>query len=101
MPGNLGTRERELAAVVPELRRRARQLVRDADEAEDLVQDALVVAFCQPPPAGVPLGPWLVGVLRNLHRRWVRTRVRRERRESLAAEPLAAPAADDADPGCG
>lgn len=65
----------------------ARCLVRDAADADDLVQDALVIAL-----EGGRTDPeldraWVRGVLRNLARRTWRTRRRRRRRETRVANP--------------
>ncbi len=74
-----------------QLRAQARRLTRDAADAEDLVQDALVAAL----QAGRADAPWLAGTLRNLAAMQARTAVRRRRREqagaadeSTAAEPV-------------
>jgi len=48
------------------VRRIARALVRDPHAAEDLAQDALVVALERPPGAGTNLRGWLVTVVRSL-----------------------------------
>lgn len=63
----------------------ARRLLRDANLAEDVVQDAMLAAVRRPPPEGVPLGPWLVGIVRNLARMARRGDARRAVREHLAA----------------
>jgi len=64
------------------VRRLARRLVLDDDQADDVLQDACLVAMRRPPPKGVPLRAWIVGIVRNLaaHRR--RDEARRQRRES-------------------
>ena len=68
----------------------ARRLVRDPSSADDLAQDALVVALERPPAHAANLRAWLGRVLRNLHRE----RARRQP-PTLAASP--APH-DDSDP---
>lgn len=82
----------ELAAETTWLRRLARSLVRDSAAAEDLVQDAYVVAAMHAPDDGRPLRPWLVRVLINLTRMRVRGAHHRRAREHTVAELAAAPA---------
>jgi RNA polymerase sigma-70 factor (ECF subfamily) len=66
------------------LRRFAAMLARDPDEAEDLVQETLVVAWADPPrDVGRPARPWLATVLRNRFRMQRRADARRELREGL------------------
>ncbi len=65
----------------------ARQLVRDDDLADDLVQETLLTAIERPPRVRQATGAWLRRVLRNLAYRAHRRRLRRERRERLAAVP--------------
>ncbi|QDU65983.1 sigma-70 family RNA polymerase sigma factor [Engelhardtia mirabilis] len=67
------------------LRGLASRLVREADVAEDLVQDTLVVAL-QRPGGG---RPFLAGVLRNLSLRRGRGEARRRVRERRGARPEA------------
>lgn len=54
---------------IPALRRYAWALVRDADAADDLVQDCLERALSRwwLRPRGADLAPWLFTILRNLH----------------------------------
>lgn len=59
----------------------ARRVARDDDEAEDLLQDALVVAAEQ--GRWPPEPRWMRGVLRNLAAMHVRSAVRRRRREAM------------------
>lgn len=64
------------------LQRFAVVMARDADEADDLVQDTLVAAWRDPPAdATKPLRPWLATVLRNRFRMRKRGELRREQRE--------------------
>lgn len=63
----------------------ARRLLRDANRADDVVQDAMLAAMRCAPPDGVPLGPWLVGIVRNLARMTRRGDARRAAREHLSA----------------
>ena len=68
------------------LRRLAVTLARDADEADDLVQDTLVAAWREPPrDLTRPVRPWLSTVLRNLWRMRRRSGARREQREQAGA----------------
>src|SRR5690242_10646816 len=69
---------RELLAHGTWLRRLARAIVRDADAAEDLVQDAWVVALKEPALASrSSLRAWLATVVRNLARERARSDARR------------------------
>src|SRR5258708_6432508 len=84
----------ELTAEMAWLRRLARALLRNHD-AEDLAQDALLVATEQPPTDDRPLRPWLGRVLVNLVRMRARSRQRREVREAKSGglvEPGPTPA---------
>ena len=68
-----------IAELIPNLRRYARVLVRDADQADDLVQDCLERAItryhCFTP--GTNLRSWLFTILLNLVRSQARTNKRR------------------------
>ncbi|MCZ6573088.1 MAG: sigma-70 family RNA polymerase sigma factor [Planctomycetota bacterium] len=67
------------------LRALARRLLRDAARADDVVQEAWLVALkSNKSPSEVRRG-WLAGVVRNLVRRTYRDDVRRARREKVAA----------------
>lgn len=69
----------ELEANVPALRRYARALTRDLDQADDLVQDCLERAIARRSlfrPRG-PLRPWLFTILTNLYRNARRSERRR------------------------
>lgn len=77
----------EIEAAVPALRRYARALTRDADRADDLVQDCLERAIRKRGlwrPTG-PLKAWLFRVLLNLYRNQLRQE--RRRGESVALDP--------------
>ncbi|MDJ0974525.1 MAG: sigma-70 family RNA polymerase sigma factor [Planctomycetota bacterium] len=65
----------------------ARGLVRDATDADDLVQDALVIAFRNGRVNGRADRAYVRGVLKNLALRSWRDRRRRRRRETHAAAP--------------
>lgn len=67
------------------VRRLAARLVRDPAAAEDVAQDALVVAWSRPPDRGVPLRSWLAGVVRRVASARRRGEARREAREHAAA----------------
>ena len=78
----------ELEGNVPALRRYARALTRDADRADDLVQDCLERAIRKQrlwSPTG-QLRSWLFKMLLNLHRNDARTR--RRRGESIPLDDL-------------
>ncbi|MFZ2101683.1 MAG: RNA polymerase sigma factor [Oricola sp.] len=61
--------EREVLAVLPRLRRYARSLTRNGDDAEDLVQDCVEKAFArQATWRGDNLQGWLMTILTNLNR---------------------------------
>ena len=75
-------------AMIPALRRYARALTRDADIADDLVQDTLVRALrSERLFIGGDLRSWLYTILTNLNR---------NRRRSLARKPSFAPLQDTA-----
>lgn len=63
----------------------AAALVRDLDVAEDLTQEAMIVALEQPPRLKKGLRQWLSGVVRNLARSHYRGERRRSLREQAAA----------------
>lgn len=69
------------------LRRLARGLVRSAEEADDLVQDAFVRALERPPASARALRAWLASVLRNLALNRARTTGRVAQHERRAARP--------------
>ena len=70
------------------LRRYARSLVRDAEEAEDLVHDALVKAYERQATfrTGGNLRAWLMSILHNAHIDRLRQRRSQERRHDAVAE---------------
>jgi RNA polymerase sigma-70 factor, ECF subfamily len=76
------------------LRQFARVLARDGDEADDLVQEALVAAWRRGPDSEESLRPWLATVVRNLFRMRLRADARRERREQTVEGPTSAPDPD-------
>jgi RNA polymerase sigma-70 factor (ECF subfamily) len=72
--------------------RLARSLVRDGDEADDLVQETWIAALRRPPNAEGSLRPWLGTVLRRQRGRRALADRRRELREEVAsANPDDAP----------
>lgn len=68
-------------ALYRELHAQAKRLSRRADEADDLVQDALLAAL----EAGRSEPEWLAGVIRNRAAMAARSAVRRRRREAATA----------------
>lgn len=82
----------EIEACVPALRRYARALTRNADQADDLVQDCLERAIRKRRlwlPTG-PLRAWLFRILLNLYRNDIRRDRRRGEQvtlEALTIEP--------------
>lgn len=88
----------EIEAAVPALRRYARALTRDADRADDLVQDCIERALRKQGlfrPSG-PLQAWLYRMLLNLYRNGLRQSRRRGGEpmglDSMLVEPsIAAP----------
>lgn len=79
----------QLEACVPALRRYARALTRNADLADDLVQDCLERALAR---RGLfrPIGPirsWLFTILVNLHRNSLRSNQRRGETVDLDSVP--------------
>ncbi len=87
----------EIEESVPALRRYARALTRNADRADDLVQDCIERAIRKQAlwkPTG-PLKSWLFRILLNLYRSELRTSRRRGDHvpvETLLVEPAIAPA---------
>lgn len=59
----------ELEAMIPQMRAFARSLCRDADLADDIVQDACLRAWAARERfiPGAPMRPWLFKIIRNLH----------------------------------
>lgn len=71
------------------------RLLRDAHEAEDVVQQVFLAAMRSPPEADRPLRPWLKRVARNLAIDAHRSRGRRQLSERVAAhEDALCPAGD-------
>jgi RNA polymerase sigma-70 factor (ECF subfamily) len=81
MPGLLRTIEEE----IPRLRRYARHLVRDADRADDLVQESLSRALgnLDSWTPGTNLRAWLFVILKNCHI----NELRRAQRSPIGGEP--------------
>jgi RNA polymerase sigma factor (sigma-70 family) len=77
------------------LRGLAAALVRNPADADDVVQGAYAAALTKAPPAGWYLPQWLAGVTRNLARRSVRDRVRRQAREQAVVRCEAVRATDE------
>lgn len=59
----------ELEAMIPQMRAFARSLCRDADLADDLVQDACLKAWAARDSfiPGAPMRPWVFKIIRNLN----------------------------------
>jgi RNA polymerase sigma-70 factor (ECF subfamily) len=96
---------RQIEAEIPRLRRFARYLTRDADAADDLVQECLLraVTHIESWEAGTNLRAWLLTILRNVFlseiRRVRRSPVHREPDEArLGAAQERASAADQVEP---
>ena len=68
------------------LRALARALAHGDADADDLIQEAAVIALEHPPQLDRPVRPWLATVLRNRRRMDVRADERRRRREHAVAE---------------
>ncbi len=78
---------RELLQETGWLRRLARSMVNDSATADDLAQDAWIVASRKAPTDGRPLRPWLSRVMLNLVRMRHRGARRRDAREQQAPDP--------------
>jgi RNA polymerase sigma-70 factor (ECF subfamily) len=76
---------RQIEAEIPRLRRFARYLTRDADAADDLVQECLLraVAHIESWEPGTNLRAWLLTILRNVFL----SEIRRVRRSPVQSEP--------------
>jgi RNA polymerase sigma-70 factor, ECF subfamily len=88
----------QLIELLPRLRRFARNLTRQPDDADDIVQIALERALsrCEQWDAGSRLDSWMFGIIRNAWIDEVRSRKRRgqhldidEMSETIAAGPAA------------
>jgi len=74
----LATFRQKVEAAIPALRRYARALTRDADTADDLVQDTLVRALrAEQMFEGDEVRSWLYTILTNLNRNRLRALARR------------------------
>src|SRR5262245_15493884 len=85
----------DLLAQVGWIREVARGMVADASRADDLAQDACVVALETPPRDPRSIRSWLHSVLRNLRRQGGRGELRRRAREAAAARAERLEGADD------
>lgn len=85
----------ELMAEMGWVRRLARGLLRDGDAANDIAQDAWLVASEHAPEDGRPLRPWLHRVVTNLVRMRRRTETRRAARELGSGDERAVPSAEE------
>ena len=68
------------------VRRLALRLTADEAQADDLAQEAFVVAHVHPPRPDQPLRPWLASVVRNLVRMRLRSDGRRTKREQVDSD---------------
>ena len=84
----------QLTAEMAWVRRLARALLRDHD-ADDLAQEAWIVAAEHPPADDRPLRPWLTRVIVNLARMRTRSHKRRGIRETRSTELVEPPATPD------
>jgi RNA polymerase sigma-70 factor (ECF subfamily) len=84
--------ERELAGLLPRLRRFARALSRDATDADDLTQIAIERALKSRShfAEGTRLDSWMMRIMRNIWIDEVRSRVRRARTLAPEQEGLGA-----------
>jgi len=82
------------AARLHALKRLARRHARSADDADDLLQEALILALRKGRLAGRDLEPWLAGTIRKLAATARRSRMRRVRREAAFVEVSETAAAD-------
>ena len=74
----VGTFHQDIEAAIPALRRYARALTRDAETADDLVQDTLVRALrSEHLFHGGDVRSWLYTILTNLNRNRLRSLARR------------------------
>ena len=71
----------------------ARQLLRDEERADDVVQEAWLAAVERPPRPGPGLRVWFARLIRNLANNLRRAEQRRARHERGAAAPALAPPA--------
>ena len=97
----MGAFQQSVEATIPALRRYARSLTRDADIADDLVQDTLVQALrAEHLFHGGEVRSWLYTILTNLNRNRLRSLARRPAMSSLDendAPDLAGPEAGGRD----
>ena len=89
----MSSTEENILALMPALRRYARSLSRNRQDAEDLLQDSLEAAFAHRGAwRGVNLRGWLLTIMTNLHRRRYRTLAGRAQLADLgAADALETP----------
>ncbi|MCP4006311.1 MAG: sigma-70 family RNA polymerase sigma factor [bacterium] len=87
MSSRTSTNADELLQHVGWVRALARRLEHDADAAEDLAQDAFIVALSSTRPTEAPVRRWLAVVLHNLSRSARRANRRRRTREDAVRRP--------------
>ena len=74
------------------LKRVAYRMVRDRDEADDVVQETYLAAIDSPPPSGRPTRGWLGRVATNVVRMRYRSKTRRKGREQRSILSCSMPA---------
>ena len=79
-----------------QLKALARRLLADEHGAEDILQDAWVLALEQPPPKDRPLGAWMSEVVRRLAWRRHRGETRARERDAQVARPAKTTDPEDA-----
>ena len=93
----MGDFRQEIQAAVPALRRYARALTRNAEFADDLVQDTLTRALrSEHLFQGGELRSWLYTILTNLNRNRLRAQARRPPMQAIEEHDAADPARDGA-----
>ena len=90
-----GSTSEQLMAEMAWVRRLARALVHDPAVADDVAQEAWIVAAEKAPDEGRPLRPWLARVVMNLARTRRRGELRRGLREQAADVERSVPSSDE------
>lgn len=91
LPEIMGVDLERLLNSAGQVRRLARGIAGSPSRGEDLAQEAWVSMLERPPAEGVPLLPWITGVVRNLARQERRSEARRQARERVVAKRVDAP----------
>lgn len=89
----------QMVGILPRLRRFARTLARDPDDADDLVQLALerALAHAEQLRSGASVAAWLFGIVRNA---WIDERRSRKRRQPMEGPTQAPEEVLDPSAGC-